>query len=150
MKLEDHVILNFNNMSTTAVFLDIGKAFDTTWRPGLQQSELERSTSLIKWISSFLTKRKFKALVEGEFSTPREIAAGVPQGSILAPILCSPHKNDRPAAARTHLFADDTCIYASEEHDNHVLCKLQPGLSVVYSWCEPWNTTIDEEKTQAI
>jgi hypothetical protein len=50
-------------------------------------SELEFSTSLITLIASFLTNRKFKVLVEGEFSTSREIAAGLPQGSVLAPIL---------------------------------------------------------------
>jgi hypothetical protein len=35
MRLADHVTLNFNNMSTAVVFLDIEKAFDTTWQPGL-------------------------------------------------------------------------------------------------------------------
>jgi hypothetical protein len=62
MKLEDHVTLNFNNkMSTAAVFLDIGKAFDTTWHSGLlyKLSELEFSTSYIKVFASLsLTKLK--------------------------------------------------------------------------------------------
>jgi hypothetical protein len=92
MMLADHVTLNFyNNMSTAAVFLGIEKAFDTTWHSGLlyKLSELEFSTSLIKLIASFLTDRKFKVLVENEFSTPKEMAAGVPQASILAPILYS-------------------------------------------------------------
>jgi hypothetical protein len=51
MKLTDHVTLNFNdNMSTTTVFLDIKKAFDTTWNCDLvyKLSKLEFSTSLIK------------------------------------------------------------------------------------------------------
>jgi hypothetical protein len=52
--------------------------------------ELEFSTSLIKLIASFFNDRKFKVLAEGQFSTEREkIAAGVPQGSILAPVLYS-------------------------------------------------------------
>jgi hypothetical protein len=73
--------LNFNNdMSTAAVFLDIEKAFDTTWHPGLlcKLSELEFPTSLIKLISSFLSQWKFRVSVEGKMSTPREIQAGVP------------------------------------------------------------------------
>jgi hypothetical protein len=80
MRLADRVILNFNNnMSTAAVILDIEKAFDTTWHCGLlyKLSELGLSTSLINLIPSFLTVRKFKFLVEGEFLTPRNIAAGV-------------------------------------------------------------------------
>jgi hypothetical protein len=54
MRLADHVTLNFNNkMSTAAVFLDIEKAFDTTWHHGLlyKLSILELSTSVIKLIS---------------------------------------------------------------------------------------------------
>jgi hypothetical protein len=76
-------------MSMPAVFLAIEKAFDTTWHSGLlyKLSELEFSTSPIKLIASFLTKRKFEVLVEGEFSAPR-----VPQDSVLAPILYSLHQ----------------------------------------------------------
>jgi hypothetical protein len=78
--------------------LDIEKAFDTTWHPGIlyKLSEFEFSSSLIKVIASFLTNRKFKVLVEGEVSTPREIAPGVPQGSILAPILYSLYTDNAP------------------------------------------------------
>jgi hypothetical protein len=61
MRLTDHVALNFNNMSTAAVFLDIEKAFDTTWHTGLlyKLSKMDFSTSLIKLTSSFLSNRKF-------------------------------------------------------------------------------------------
>jgi hypothetical protein len=63
MRLTDHVTLNFNNnISTAAVFLDIEKAFDTTWHPGLlnKLSKLEFSAAIIKLISSFLSNRKFR------------------------------------------------------------------------------------------
>jgi hypothetical protein len=61
MRLTDHVTLNFNNMSTAEVFLDIEKAFDTTWHTGLlyKLSKMDFSASLIKIISSFLSNRKF-------------------------------------------------------------------------------------------
>jgi hypothetical protein len=92
MRLEDHVTLNFNsNMSTAVVVSDIEKAFDTTWHSGLlyKLSELVFSTGLINLIASFLTDRNFKVLVVGEFSTPRKIAAGVPQRCAHAPVLYS-------------------------------------------------------------
>jgi hypothetical protein len=59
-------------MSTAAVFLDIEKAFDTTWHPGLlyKLSELHFSPSLIKLINSFLSQRKFRVMDEGELPTP--------------------------------------------------------------------------------
>jgi hypothetical protein len=90
MRLTDHVTLNFNNnMSTAAVFLDIEKAFDTTWHSGLlyKLSKLEFSNSLNKLISSFLSQSKFNVSVEGEMSTSREMQSGVPQGSVLSPTL---------------------------------------------------------------
>jgi hypothetical protein len=62
MRLTHHVTLHFNNkMPRTAVYLDIEKAFDTTWHPGLiyKLYKLEFSTSLIKLISAFLSQRKF-------------------------------------------------------------------------------------------
>jgi hypothetical protein len=78
-----------NNMSMAAVFLGVEEAFEKTWQSSVLYKllELAFSTSLIELITSFLTNRKFKFFVEGEFSTPRNIAAGVPQGSVLAPIL---------------------------------------------------------------
>jgi hypothetical protein len=130
----DHITQSLNNnMSTAAVFLDIEKAFNTKWHSGLlcKLSELGFSTGVIKLIASFLTVRKFKVLMEGEFSTPRNIAAGVSQDSVVAPVLYSLCIiNGAPAAPGTHLalFADDTCIYATEKHERHALCKLQRGL----------------------
>jgi hypothetical protein len=81
-----------NNMSTAVVFLDIEKAFETTWSSGLlyKLSELEMSTSRIELIVSFLTDRKLRLLMEEEFSTPREIVIVVLQSSSLVPVLCSP------------------------------------------------------------
>jgi hypothetical protein len=86
MRLTGHVTLNLNNkMSMAAVFLDIEKAFDTTWHSGLlyRLSKLEFSTSLIKVIGSFLSQRKFRVSVEGEMSAPRVMQAGVPQGCLV-------------------------------------------------------------------
>jgi hypothetical protein len=62
MRPTDHITLNFkNNMSTAAVFLNIEKAFDTTWLPGLlyKLSKLKFPANLINFINSYLTNRKF-------------------------------------------------------------------------------------------
>jgi hypothetical protein len=96
MRLADAMTLNLNNMSMAAVFLDIEKAFDTTWHTGLlhKLSKLDFSASLIKLISSFLSKRKFSLSVEGEMSSPRIMQAGVPQGSVHSPSLFNMYIND--------------------------------------------------------
>jgi hypothetical protein len=130
MRLADHVTLNFNyKMSTAVVFLDIEKAFDTTWHSGLlyKLSKLEFSNSLTKLIGSFLSHRKFRVSVEGEMSTPREMQAGVPQGSVLSPTLFNLYINDAPQTHGVHLAlcADDTCLYATDRKEGFVVRKLQ-------------------------
>jgi hypothetical protein len=112
MRLTDRVTLNFNNkMSTAAMFLYIEKAFVTTWHSGLlyKLSKLEYSTSLIKLIGSFLSQRKFRVSLEGKISTPREMQAGVTQGSVLSPTLFNVYINDAPETHSIHLapFEDD-------------------------------------------
>jgi hypothetical protein len=141
-------------MSTAAVCLDIEKASDTTWHPGLlyKLSKLQFSTSLIKLIGSFLSQRKFRVSVEGEVSTPRYMQAGVPQSSVLFPTLYNLYINDTPQTPGVNLalFADDTCLYATDRKEGYILKKIQRGLDSMAAWCERWNIKINEDKTQAI
>jgi hypothetical protein len=120
-------------MSTAAVFLDIEKAFDTTWHSGLLYKLLkfEFSTRLIQLISSFLSERKFRVSVEGEMSTPREMQARVPQGSVLSPTLCSIYVKNPPQTQEVYLalFADDTSLYATDRKEGLIVKKFQRGLS---------------------
>jgi hypothetical protein len=113
--------------------LDIEKAFDTTWYPGLiyKLPKLEFSTSLIKLVSSFLSQRKFRDSIEDEMSTPREMKAGVPQGSVLSRELYNLYINDTPQTIGVNpvLFADDICLKATGRKGGYVLRKLQRGLN---------------------
>jgi hypothetical protein len=141
-------------MSTAAVFLDIEKALDTTWHPGLlcKLAKLKFSNNLIKLISSFLSQRQFRVSVEGKLSTPRYMQAGVPQGSVLSPTLYNLYINDTSQTPGVYLglFADDTCLYATDRKEGYVLRKIQRGLNCMAAWCERWNIKINEKKTRAI
>jgi hypothetical protein len=70
------------------------------WASGTQAcyivAKFEFSIRLIQLISSFLSERKFRVSVEGEMSMPREMRAGVPQGSVLSPTLYNIYVNDPP------------------------------------------------------
>jgi hypothetical protein len=59
---------------------------------------------------------------------------------------------DIPQTPGLHLalFADDTCICATERKEGHVLRKLKRSLAAMEAWCEVWNIKINEDKSQAI
>jgi hypothetical protein len=72
---------------------------------------------------------------------PREIQAGVPQGSVLSPTLYSLYINDAPQSPGVHLalFADGTCFFTTGRKEGYVLRKLERGLTSMESWFERWN-----------
>jgi hypothetical protein len=69
-----------------------------------------------------------------------------------SPTLYNLYINDTPQTIGVNLalFADDTCLYATERKEGYVLRKVQRGLNSTSTWCERWNIKINEEKTQAI
>jgi hypothetical protein len=77
-------------------------------------------------------------------SPPSEMRAGVPQGSVLSPTLSTMFINDAPQPPGVYLalFADDTCLYATDQREGFVVGKLQCGLSSMEIWCERWNITV--------
>jgi retron-type reverse transcriptase len=78
-------------------------------------------------------------------TTPREMQAGVPQGSVLSPILFNLYINVAPQTYGVHLvlFADDTCLHETDRKEGFIVRKLQRGLSSMDTWCERWNIKIN-------
>jgi hypothetical protein len=78
--------------------------------------------------------------------------AGVPQGSVLSPTLYNLYINDTPQTSGVNLalFADDTCLYATDRKGDYVLSNIQRGLNSMAAWCERWNIKIYEDKTRQI
>jgi hypothetical protein len=87
---------------------------------------------------------------------PRDIQAGVPQGSIMSPILYSIYIfiyiSDMPQTPGVYLgfFPDDTSVYSTDRKEDYALRKSQRGLSATETWCESWNIKINEDNTQTI
>jgi hypothetical protein len=90
--------------------------------------------------------------VEGEVSTPKDIQATLPQGSILSPTLYSMYINDMPQTPGVYLglFTSDTCTYATDRKEGYILRKMQRVLGAIETLCEPCNIKINEDKTQTI
>ena len=98
------------------VFLDISKAFDKVWHESLifKLKQNGISGKLLNLIKDFLKKRKQRVVLNGQFSSWDDVNAGVPQGSILGPLLFLMYINDltNDLSSSAKLFADDTLLFS--------------------------------------
>lgn len=134
----------------SAVFLDVSKAFDAVWHPGLHYKLNERlPKSYCNLLKSYLSDRFFRVKVENNFSTLHPITTGVPQGSILGPILYLIFTCDLPINPDCFVgtFADDTVIMSSGKNSSLVTEKLQTALNQVVQWTKKWNITLNSSKS---
>ena len=96
------------------VFLDISKAFDKVWHRGLlaKLKSIGINGSLLQWFESYLFERFQRVTIEGMSSDWASIEAGVPQGSVLGPLLFLVYINDIPdnTSSSCYLFADDSLL----------------------------------------
>ena len=112
----DAFIQNFQSKTQTdVVVLDFSKAFDVVPHQRLLH-KLDhygiRGTTL-NWIQNFLTNRTQKVVVDGSSSESARVRSGVPQGTLLGPLLFLTYINDPPSMVFSHvrLFADDCLLY---------------------------------------
>ena len=102
--------------ATQAVALDISKAFDRVCHAGLlhKLTSYGISVEMFGLISSFLSNRQLRVVLDGKSSQECSVNAGVPQGSILGPTLFLLYINDHPddVICNTAIYADDTTLYS--------------------------------------
>ena len=136
------------------VFLDISKAFDRVWHHGLLY-KLERSgisQSLLQWFKNYLSNRQQRVVINGKTSTWGTINAGVPQGSVLGPLLFLIFINDIVdiVHSKIKLFADDTSLYLTVDNPQLSADILNGDLSSIDSWSSDWMVTFNALKTDAM
>nr|XP_015840350.1 PREDICTED: RNA-directed DNA polymerase from mobile element jockey-like [Tribolium castaneum] len=140
--------------STGAVFMDISNAFDKVWHQGLiyKLIKMEIPIALTKLIASYLQNRKFYVRINEETFEIEKASAGVPQGSLLEPILYNLYTSDIPKRKDTTLglYADDTAILAHGKTTLKITKRLQLHLNKLTRWYKKWRIKINKEKTQAI
>lgn len=104
---------------------------------------------LLSWIRDFLIDRTFSVKIDDTFSVPLSICSGVPQGSVIGPLLFLIFINDLPSAlpfgVSCFLYADDVKIFASNDAS-----LLQCAVSKLYEWSVKWDLPIASDKTQLL
>ena len=98
-----------------SVFLGVSQAFDKVWHQWIlfKLSQNRISGNLLRLLTDFLKKRKQRKTLSGQVSSWTEVNAGVPQGSILGPLLFLIYMNDflDDLSSNVKLFADDTSLF---------------------------------------
>ena len=134
------------------VFCDISKAFDRVWHRGLLL-KLQRngiSGSLLAWLTDYLSNRSQSVLINGQCSAWLSILAGVPQGSVLGPLLFLIFINDITYCVRhcqIRLFADDTSLFIEVDNRQDAALKIDEDLEAISQWAKKWLVQFSPPKT---
>ena len=142
-------------MLVGAIFIDINKAFDRVWHKGLlfRLHELCLPNYLGGWIKDYLFSRTFQVKVDGKLSEVKQIKAGVPQGSILGPLLFNIYFNSvadtilSNKAASLALYADDIGIWVASPYLKIITKHLQSILDCIFLWMSKWRMVVSTEKS---
>lgn len=149
------IISNINkNKHSGMVLMDIEKAFDTVSHKALiyKLHKIKINAKTIKLINSYLTNRQFIVNVNGHNSVTKDITAGVPQGSVLGPLLFIIYINDIPNHDNVNmaLFADDTAIIANSGNYKLLIDKLEKHSREINKFFYKWKIKINIDKTELL
>jgi len=135
------------------VYLDYRKAFDSV--PHRRLIEKLKSFGidgkLLKWMDDFLTSRTMKVGLRGTFSQLPEVLSGVPQGSVLGPLLFLLYVNELPSWIKCDMkmFADDTKLWCRIKTDAESVV-LQADLDSLQSWSDTWQLKFNADKCKVM
>ena len=135
------------------VFCDVSKAFDRVWHKGLifKLKQHGIDGEFLKWITDYLSERQQKVIIRGCISSPKPINAGVPQGSVLGPLLFLIYVNDIADSllSLTRLFADDSSLFYSASSLDDIQGLINHDLILLSQWAKQWLVTFNPSKTEA-
>ena len=154
--LADHILEHMDKQQLTgAAFIDLKKAFDLVDHKCLLH-KLEhygvRGHSL-GWFRNYLTTRSQRVQYGKELSSSLPLDFGVPQGSLLGPLLFVIHINDLPQCllhSSISMYADDTVIYYSGSEVSNIRENLQEDLNRVEQWLVNSKLILNQSKTKGL
>lgn len=150
----------FHDLSITAdkggqtdiIFLDFAKAFDRVSHPKLlyKLSHVLKNDQIVDWLNSYLSGREQYVYFKKERTESLQVISGVPQGSVLGPLLfilfISDMGKDFDSAVTLKHFADDTVIYSNISSNEDQL-NLDKHLRKIMKWCADWQMELNISKT---
>ncbi len=135
------------------LYLDFRKAFDTV--PHIRLFKKLESYGiggpLLGWIQAFLSNRRQRVMVDGVYSSWKPVTSGIPQGSILGPLLFVVFINDLPDYLTNivYMFADDTKVFAKVSNDEDRQ-SLQDDLDKLMEWSSNWQLGFNISKCKVM
>ncbi|PJE77770.1 hypothetical protein CI610_03303 [invertebrate metagenome] len=137
------------------IFCDVSKAFDRVWHEGLIQKLKMYGIdgNLLLWFQNYLSDRIQRVSTEGYHSQFKVVNAGVPQGSVLGPLLFLLYINDITDNVSTNikLFADDTSLYVIiDDNPAQAAQALADDLSNIGEWAGIWDIKFNPNKTKSV
>ena len=139
-----------------AVFLDISNAFDTVHHIGLMKklNRLGIKGNMAMFIKDFLEGRTLSVRIGNEMSSKLPVTRGVPQGSVISPILFAVMINDMfdEVGSDIHysLYADDGAMWSTCSTVEEGLANMQVAIDKVLNWCQNWGFKLTAMKTKAM
>ena len=135
-----------------AVFLDISKAFDKVWHEGLifKLKQNGINGNLLNLLSNYLLNRMQRVVINGVQSEWEAIFSGVPQGSVLGPLLFLIYINDLTdnINSKMKLFADDSSLFVRVNNVNMTHEQLVGDLRTINNWANQWKMEFNPDITK--
>ena len=151
--LDDWTDVIEHRENVDAIYLDYAKAFDTVPHKRLLAKLYGYGIGgkLLKWIAAFLEGRRQRVIVNGSKSSWTRVTSGIPQGSVLGPLLFVCYVNDMPEniTSTVYMFADDTKLYRNiKTHIDREV--LQSDLSRLEDWSRKWQLRFNADKCKVL
>ena len=135
---------------TVMALIDYSRAYDKVWRDALffKMQQMGVPTKMLRWVQAWLSNRLTWVTFDGEKSKTVILKQGVPQGSVLSPLLFLFYINDLPngiAQSNVSLFADDVAVWIQASGLLQAEQSLQTSLNHIAEWSKRWKMELCPE-----